>query len=154
VTPKYRIAPSTLGSNASRARAAWANGAPRIHGGTGLDNSRRRKPKAVRTIVSGSKPGERRGGRRQSGEAISPQEFKLSLVNNRELDLQVRPRPQAVAVANERAARIARGRPGGMQRQGLPPIPMCSGLLMNRNFITGRPTEARHARDREQVART
>jgi hypothetical protein len=60
-------------------------------------------------VGRGSKPGERRGGRQkgtpnkrtqrlreatdkalQSGEAVSPQEFMLSLVNNRELDVPLR----------------------------------------------------------------
>jgi len=34
-----------------RLRAAWAAGAPRIHGGTGLDSSRPLKPKTAGAII-------------------------------------------------------------------------------------------------------
>jgi hypothetical protein len=51
--PGRWIVPSKLGSNASRAHADWAASAWKIHFGTVLANSRRRKGRAVGAIVKG-----------------------------------------------------------------------------------------------------
>ena len=50
-SPPLMIVRSILGTNALHPRAAWAAGAPQIHGGTGLDSSRQRKAKAAGAIV-------------------------------------------------------------------------------------------------------
>src|SRR6516162_8186708 len=60
------IVRSILGSNALRPRGAKATGAPRIHGGTDLDNSRGHKARAVGTVRAhdgGGWPRNRNGGR-------------------------------------------------------------------------------------------
>src|SRR6516164_9071231 len=49
-SPPSMIVRSILGTNALNPPAAWAAGAPRMHGGTGLD-SRPRKARAVGAMV-------------------------------------------------------------------------------------------------------
>ena len=49
--PGRWIVPSKLGSNASRAHADWAASACKIHFGTGLADSQRRKARTAGAIV-------------------------------------------------------------------------------------------------------